>query len=256
MDDRIRYYRNAENLGVAPNYNRVFTLSRSKYFKWADYDDMLHPDFVAACVNVLERQPEAVVCFPRALLIDEKGIVRSDYDPLPDTSSPKPHIRFRNLILAPHLAVQSMGLMRSATIGKTMLHGCFPSSDEVFLAEMGLYGRFVEIPERLLFVRIHPAQSTRGKLALQRNRVAFFDTSLSGKIVLVKWLYCRACLKAICRAPIGILSRLCCYLQMLRWSLRYRTFRALCKDGVLAAARILLDWRRVAGRGVQTTEGG
>ncbi len=238
-DGRIRYFRSVKNLGAAPNYNRVYSLSRSRYFKWADYDDLLDPEFLARSVEVLEQNPEAVVCFPRARLINEEGAVISDYDPLPDTSSPKAHIRFRNLVLAPHIAVQSMGLMRSATVRETTLHGSFPSSDEVFLAEMALRGRFVEIPERLLSVRIHPQQSTRGALALQRSRVTFFDTSLSGKTVLVKWLYLRACLRAIHQAPLGVFSRLYCYMQMARWSLRYRTLRALCKDGFLAVAGIV-----------------
>jgi glycosyltransferase involved in cell wall biosynthesis len=244
QDRRIRYYRNARNLGAAPNYNRVFELSNSKYFKWADYDDLLSPDFLARCLAGLEENPDAVLCYPRARLIDEQQAVLCEYDPLPDTSSLKPQIRFRNLILAPHLAVQSMGLMRSAAIRRTMLHGSFPSSDEIFLAEMALQGRFVELPERLLSVRIHPEQSTRGPRAWQRDRVTFFDTSLAGQIVLVKWLYCRACFQAAYRAPIGGLARASCYLHIVRWSLRYRTLRALCKDAVLGTARTWGAWRQ------------
>ncbi len=34
-DPRVRYYRNAENIGAAPNYNRTFELSRGKYFRLA-----------------------------------------------------------------------------------------------------------------------------------------------------------------------------------------------------------------------------
>ena len=33
-DPRIRYYCNEENLGAAPNHNRVFELASGEYFKW------------------------------------------------------------------------------------------------------------------------------------------------------------------------------------------------------------------------------
>ena len=39
-DKRIRYFRNNSNIGAAPNFNRVFELSRGAYFAWAAYDDV------------------------------------------------------------------------------------------------------------------------------------------------------------------------------------------------------------------------
>ena len=139
-DNRIRYYRNDKNLGVAPNYNRVYEVSLGDYFKWADYDDILAPDFLYKSVETLDQNPEVVACFPRVKLIDAQGKFLEDYDPLPDTSSPNAHERFRNLIIDTRRAVQAMGLMRSSIIRKTGLHRSFPSSDEVFIAEMALYG--------------------------------------------------------------------------------------------------------------------
>jgi hypothetical protein len=233
-----------------PNYNRVFTLASSKYFKWADYDDILAPHFLDTCVRALERDPDAVVCFPRATLIDAGGSTLSDYDPLPDTSSVEPHIRFGNLILEPHMAVQSMGVMRTDAVRRTMLHGSFPSSDEVFLAEMALHGRFVEVPERLLFVRVHAEQSYRGRLASLRNRVTFMDTSLSGRLVPIRWLYFRACLRGIHRAPVTVFSRWRCYLQMIRWAFRLQNIRSLCKDALLSAANVYLGAREAVQRTV------
>ena len=38
-DRRVRYHRNERNLGLARNFNRVFELSRGKYFKWTAHDD-------------------------------------------------------------------------------------------------------------------------------------------------------------------------------------------------------------------------
>ena len=57
-DQRIKYYRNNSNIGVDLNFNRVFELSKSRYFTWASSDDMRHPLFLSACLDVLESNPE------------------------------------------------------------------------------------------------------------------------------------------------------------------------------------------------------
>jgi len=238
-DERFHYYRNAVNLGVAPNYNRVFELSKGEYFKWADYDDILHPEFLERCVETLDQNPEVALCYCKVNIIDEMGAYRDVYDPGPDTSSNHPHERFRNLILFPELAVQSMGLFRSEIIRQTQLHGSYPSSDEVFLAEMAMRGRYYEIQDRILDVRLHPGQSTRGAQEVQRERVVFFDSSLKGKIVLPKWRYLRSCVSAINRAPLSAYGRLYCYSQMIRWIVRPPHIRALGKDILLASSQFI-----------------
>ena len=53
-DQRIRYFRNQENLGASRNYNRVFELSSGEYFKWAAHDDLCAPEFLGRCVDVLD----------------------------------------------------------------------------------------------------------------------------------------------------------------------------------------------------------
>ena len=50
-DPRIRYYRQQENLGAMPNFNRVCELSRGQYFKWAACDDVCSPTASRAAVG-------------------------------------------------------------------------------------------------------------------------------------------------------------------------------------------------------------
>jgi glycosyltransferase involved in cell wall biosynthesis len=40
-DERVRYHRNAKNLGAAPNFNRGFELARGQYFRWCAHDDRI-----------------------------------------------------------------------------------------------------------------------------------------------------------------------------------------------------------------------
>lgn len=234
QDKRIKYHRNAKNLGAAPNYNLVFELSSGEYFKWADYDDLLAPDFISKGVEVLDTNPDVAACYPRATFIDENGDFIKDYDPEPDASSPKPHVRFGRLLLDhDHRLAQASGLIRASVLRRTILHGSYPCSDEVLLAHLGLLGRYYEIPDRLFHLRMHPYMSSQGALASERVRVSFFDTSLRGKVVLLKWEYLKNCLIAINDSPISFYQRLSCYTYVVRWAFKKQNFRSLVKDMLL-----------------------
>lgn len=45
-DPRVKFSRVDENLGVMPNFNRVWELSSGKYFKWASHDDWISPRYL------------------------------------------------------------------------------------------------------------------------------------------------------------------------------------------------------------------
>jgi glycosyltransferase involved in cell wall biosynthesis len=238
-DQRIQYFRNEKNLGAAPNFNRVVELSSGEYFKWAAYDDVLAPEFLSRCVEVLDRNPAVVLCFPKSRIIDEDGIILGEHQFKAEASSPKPHIRFANLALHPDTGFQVFGLMRAEVASKTALIGSYPASDLVFLAELALYGQFHEIPEPLFLPRYHPEQSIKGPLRAERDRVMWFDTSLEGKVLLPKWIYLFSYLRAIRNAPLDKYQQMYCYLHMVRWVLIPAHFRALGKDILIAANELI-----------------
>jgi len=239
-DPRVHYHRNSINLGAAPNYNHVFELSSSEYFKWADYDDLIAPEFLSKCIEVMDRDPEIVLCFPLSRIINENGEILNDWQYKSDTSSHEPQIRFRNLLEKPEMAYQISGLMRSSAIRRTSLHGSYPSSDLVFLSELTLCGKFHELPEYIFFPRSHPDQSTKGSLTVERNRVSFFNTANEGKILLPKWMLLRGYLDAIRKSPLKTSSKLFCDRQMIRWIFKPDHFRALGKDILLAIQKSIV----------------
>ena len=73
-DSRIHYYRNKKNLGGPKNYNCVFELSSGEYFKWAAYDDVLAPEFLKKCVDVLDKDTSIVVLFVKRVELIKMGI--------------------------------------------------------------------------------------------------------------------------------------------------------------------------------------
>jgi glycosyltransferase involved in cell wall biosynthesis len=68
-DRRIKYYRNAENIGATQNWYRVFDLSSSEYFASAAHDDLYAPDYMEKCISVLDRDSSIVVCSSKPELL-------------------------------------------------------------------------------------------------------------------------------------------------------------------------------------------
>src|SRR6267154_5510945 len=78
-DDRIRYYRSEKNMGAGWNIRRVYELASGKYFKQAAVDDLLEPDFLRRCVEILESDPDCVVAYAGTKEVDENGTFINNY---------------------------------------------------------------------------------------------------------------------------------------------------------------------------------
>ena len=75
-DPRIRYHRNAENLGANGNFNRSMALAietGAPFVKWAAHDDRPLPDYAARCLAALDARPEAVGAHTALRLVDDDG---------------------------------------------------------------------------------------------------------------------------------------------------------------------------------------
>ena len=93
-DRRIRYHRNEENIGGARNENLTFELSRGRYFRLSAYDDLVEPTLLERCVETLEQDPDAVLCFPETLVIDERGeVTHAEANTRGTASSPSQRFR-------------------------------------------------------------------------------------------------------------------------------------------------------------------
>ena len=53
-DARIKYFRNATNIGNPRNFNRVFELTTTPYLKWSTADDFWEPSFLELALEVME----------------------------------------------------------------------------------------------------------------------------------------------------------------------------------------------------------
>ena len=154
-DSRIRYFRNATNIGNPRNFNRVFELAATPYLKWSTADDFWGPSFLERALEVMERDSTLALCYPQATLVDSEGRNPKEYDDILHLVQNDPADRLLFLMARIKLAHQHLGLIRMSHLRQTHLLGTFVGSDINLLAELSLYGKFYELPHRLFFRRFH-----------------------------------------------------------------------------------------------------
>ena len=160
QDSRIRYYRNAENIGLNANFNRVLELAKGKYVRWIGWDDWIEPDYARKCIEVLESRPDIVGVTTYQDFIDEDG--SRDYVEYTGErlDSPHAHKRYARMIwfmMHDYRYIDPVyTMMHRETLLKTGGHKPVLCADQVLAVEMSVLGAFAHIPECL---------SHRGKMA-------------------------------------------------------------------------------------------
>jgi len=204
-DRRIRYVRNAANIGASHNYNRLFALSTGRYFRWAPSDDLFAPTSIERCVAVLQEHEDVVLCYPKTTLIDESGHVIEPYEDNLDLRSPNVGDRFRSAVWNIRKVNVIYGLMRSDVLRRTRLIGNYPGADVDLLIELTLYGRFFEIPEALFFRRMHA--DAYSSIQTLQGKQSFFDPKTCERIHLNHWRRIVERLVSVWRAPLTVPSQ-------------------------------------------------
>jgi glycosyltransferase involved in cell wall biosynthesis len=225
-DLRIRYIRQPQNVGAAANHNLLVRMADSPYFKWAAHDDLLAPGFLAACVDVLDRDPTVVLASPASMLIDEVGMplpYSAEHGGMIDHSgvcwpvlperndglmASDPTLRFEAVMLNMFMCVEIFGLMRRSMLARTSLQGPFSGADKVVLAQMSLLGRFWLGKETLFFRRCHAQQFSASVSGAYRamwfsgRRDSIFSQQI--KLLIA---YCRT----VFTAPLSARQRCSCF---------------------------------------------
>jgi len=228
-DKRIYYIRNKSNLGAAWNHNLVFRLSSSKYFKWISHDDVLAPEYLSKCVNVLDNDPTVVLCHSKTRCIDKDSklirlLGRESFDFNLRFASSKPYVRFGEIINMQYRSwIFIFGVIRAKALKKTRLFGNYHSADRNLLSELSLLGRLYEIPEYLFFWRQHSEQYTNRVFSSDRKQLAWWTNI--GKVIFPHWRILIEYFRSVKQVPLDWLQKLFCYAQICRWFLTEGWYR-------------------------------
>jgi glycosyltransferase involved in cell wall biosynthesis len=254
-DDRIRYYRSEKNMGPGWNVRRVYELATGKYFKQAAADDLLEPDFLRHCVEILESDPGCVLAHARTKEVDENGTFIGNYVTPMKANYDDPVARFREMLhTGGDKCYQVFGVMRMSALRQIPPQGSYVNADGVLLARMALLGRFYEVPEHLFISRRHSRQSmaslpARVKQPRRFRLTNWYCSSLPGPewwdptktraLTFPEFHLLLEHFLSIFRAPLGAGQKLRCYSTLLvwiRWHLKF-----MLKDLVIAADQVLYN---------------
>jgi glycosyltransferase involved in cell wall biosynthesis len=251
-DQRIRYFRNEQNIGVARNFNRVIELAKGEYFKLAAHDDICAPDFLLKCVEVLDRDPSVVLCYTRIQIIDGNGkILWNGEDSVNSLAadSSEPHKRFYELIRHSnhhHQGIEVYGVIRMSALRQTPLFGYFVYGDRVLSARLSLLGLFHQIPEPLFLYRNHSNQTSVVKkrtgifnLSGPTPTLGTWDPTQKGKIYFPEWRLWREYSIAIDEADLSPRDRFLCHVYLWRRLFINKNWTRLIRDVLIAIDRTI-----------------
>jgi len=217
-DARIRYHRNATNLGHTINTNQIVHMCRGEYYRQHHDDDLMAPECLKACVNALDARPDAVLVHTHTKTIDETGSVIFGNEPVNYVlDDPRPHVRYEKYMrqVFPHLPEHALlnicfALVRRDVLATTTLEGAYPHADRMMYGGLALYGAFAIVPEPLFLRRDHPNRSNR-KMEDERVLSAWQATSNANRLLFmprtqaffdaVRWIR---------RAPISLAEKARC----------------------------------------------
>ncbi len=246
-DSRIRYFRNSRNVGAIANFNRVFELSRAPLFKWAAHDDLYHDEYLAACMGLLESNPDTVLAHTGTAFISEKGEMLP-YDQETDSftdrktgrrywadvpsigDTPVAVARFWQVLTRARWGTHMFGIVRREALRQTSLLPNFAGSDRAMLAELALVGRFRCASEPLFLKRFHANVSWALDHTELRNFLSTDDKHYSRRLRQI-----RAFFGAPKGKPIGALSKSACFMLVAAHSAKVAAQRLAQGDPRTAA---------------------
>jgi len=202
-DSRIRYYRNPSNLGLVRNFNRVFELSRGRYFKWTAHDDWHPPQTLRVCAEVLEGDPSAVLCASAVAITDDDGEVFAEWHPSVDLRSVSPPLRFHRLIWSLGETHPLFALIRADALRQTPLYRPFVGGDRVLLAQLALMGPIWQLDQVLHHyrqTRMRPGARPTGN---RPSQAVILDPANKGKLPSRTWRLGYEHLRLVARARLA-----------------------------------------------------
>lgn len=163
-DSRIRYRRNAENLGMAMNNFAAFSEAKGKYIASLHDDDAWDPEFLSTLVAPLEDDDEITVAFCDHYLMDEQGRL------LPEATDRNSRLYRRDLLksgrhqpfIKPVVVDLTIPMAMAAVFRKSILNGAEYSrrlggSYDYWLAYLAVKDgkACYYVPQRLTRYRVH-----------------------------------------------------------------------------------------------------
>jgi glycosyltransferase involved in cell wall biosynthesis len=237
-DKRVRLVQSKTNRGLAWNFNRAFKFAKGGYVCWLPHDDLFESDYLLRCLETIEEDRGAALVYSSFNYINELGCVAKVVDPDNPGSEKTASQRFLR-VLDDSMCDPICGLIRTAILKQTRLHGSYADSDRVLLAEIALRGRFKLVRERLYSRRFHDEQLTR-RCHDRWERSLVYDPSISRTLTCPWVREITNLLIAVWLAPLSLRERYLCIKYLYWWfSARRRCVLDDLRRGLLSSAGLV-----------------
>ena len=205
---------------MAPNHNFTVEQARGELFKWASHDDLYARDLLKCCVDALDEYPQVVLAHSWTAMIDGSGTITEKVEYPLATASLRAPERFRSALFADG-GDDYGGVIRTAMLRRTPLHGSYHHADRTVMTEVALYGPFYQVPDWLYFRRDHPERAERA-CPTMRSRCANMDPRRADRlrhpVARLYGEYVWAYVAMIRRAPLSAADRRECYRYLAQWA--------------------------------------
>lgn len=146
-NDKIRYFRQIENIGPILNYKYVLEKARGEYFMWASHDDLWDPNFIKECLKVFSTNQNCVSVFSHFNVFDLKvNEIKQKITPTSCSSSSQ-FIRFSTRLFEMHPNM-IFGLHKTEIIRKVKFD-TFDWFDIFITIQLAFHGQILIIPWEL-----------------------------------------------------------------------------------------------------------
>lgn len=206
-DSRVQFVRHPRNIGIAGNFGGIVTRARGEFLRWVAVDDLCRPEAVGRCVEALDANPSAVLAYTHTEFIDENDEPRSEFKDYVEGMhlvADRPSDRFFQSLANSNWCNPQYGVIRTETLRRTRGLGTYRGSDIVLLAELSLFGTFVEVPERLFLRRVHDGAMTAKSGADQQQE---FTPGRPPVAYMREWRHLWELWRAAIHAPISLTER-------------------------------------------------
>src|SRR5262249_2878278 len=153
LDSRIQAFRNSRNVGGLRNFEYVRDHARGEYFMWAGAHDRWHPLFISRLLDVLTRDPDAILAYPLTMLIGANGRELGITADRMDTRGLAAIDRFMKFVMEIGDCNMFHGLIRRRAVADIRYKPVW-GPDLLLLAELSLRGCFAQIEEVLFYRRV------------------------------------------------------------------------------------------------------
>jgi glycosyltransferase involved in cell wall biosynthesis len=200
-DSRVRYHRNDTNIGLYGNLNLLLRSARTRYVKLAPADDFWAPTMLSDSLESMESDSSLVLCHPRAVLVNEDGGEIRRYERSLHLMEDDPVLRFRRVLTELGLVNQLTGVIRTDVVRSTLPLMNHTLADRVFLAELSLYGKIMELPKYQYFRRFHQ-ESTSWDRKSESHQIRRLFGSGTRRVRLATWKYHWGLLRRMLHSPL------------------------------------------------------